>query len=407
MAGCWKGRVLQARHFWKVLLHPTTFRSGFSRVPGRLLGLFLWIVWLPAWGHSSSDSHLTLQVGSGRIDVVWQVALRDLDLVVGLDDDGDGRINDAELERHRVEAARHVAGKLAVRVDGVVAGLRGVGNSLVERLDGPYLEFRFVMDGVGDPSVLEVDYRLFEGLDPHHRGLMTVRHAGTEQLTIFDRSIPTQSFDVADPAPARAFLRYALKGVWHIWAGVDHLLFLSVLLLPAVGHWERSGAGWRPVNRLGEALVTVVKVVTAFTLAHSITLGVAVMGWFSPPSRWIETSIALSVLVAAANNLRPLVPERGWGLALGFGFLHGFGFAGGLMESGLLRVNRVLALAGFNVGVEAGQLAVVALVIPVLHGMRRWNGYRRWILGLGSALIGVLACFWVVERWFGVKWLPF
>src|SRR5262249_57911702 len=122
-------------------------------------------------------------------------------------------------------------------------------------------------------------------------------------------------------------LDYGHEGVWHIWTGYDHLLFLLSLLLPAV--FIRSAvAGWRwePANNFRAAFLDVVKVVTAFTLAHSVTLSLAALGFVSPPSRWIESAIALSVVLAALNNIWPLVHAGRWVIALCFGLVHGFGF---------------------------------------------------------------------------------
>ena len=142
----------------------------------------------------------------------------------------------------------------------------------------------------------------------------------------------------------------------------------------------------------------VIRLVTAFTLAHSITLSLAVLGWVRPASLWIEAGIAASVLLAAVNNLKPLVIRRLWLVTFGFGLLHGFGFAGALLQVGLPDRSRLSALLGFNVGVELGQLAVVAVLLPVLFVLGRKVWYPRWVMGLLSALVAVLAAYWLFER---------
>jgi hypothetical protein len=207
----------------------------------------------------------------------------------------------------------------------------------------------------------------------------------------------------------RTLADYAVEGTWHIWIGFDHVLFLLALLLPAVGRWQQRQ--WQPVPRLRDALVDVLGVVTAFTVAHSITLSLAALGLVALPSRLVESVIAFSVVLAALNNLRqPRVPPRASvriGIAFGFGLLHGFGFASVLADLGLPSGALVLALLGFNVGVELGQLAVVAVFLPLAYALRQTGFYRTGVLRVGSLLIAALAALWLVERALGLEFMPF
>ena len=192
--------------------------------------------------------------------------------------------------------------------------------------------------------------------------------------------------------------QYLLDGVWHIWIGYDHILFLLALLLPAV--LVHRGQRWEGVGRLGPAVTEVVKVVTAFTLAHSITLSLAALEVISLPSRLVESAIAASVVLAALNNLRGTIDRRRWVLAFMFGLIHGFGFASVLTDLGLPQGALVLALVGFNVGVEIGQLAIVAVFLPVAFALRSTVFYRVGVLKLGSILVALLAAWWFVQRAF-------
>ena len=199
----------------------------------------------------------------------------------------------------------------------------------------------------------------------------------------------------------RQFLSYGREGVWHIWIGYDHILFLLSLLLPAV--LLRAARHWLPVARFRDAFWDVFKIVTSFTVAHSITLSLAALGVISLPSRLVESAIAASVVLAALNNLLPVVSGRRWVVAFAFGLIHGFGFASVLAELGLPRDALVLALVGFNLGVEAGQLAIVAVFLPVIFWLRNTALYRRGILVGGSMLIMLLALVWLAERVFDLK----
>jgi hypothetical protein len=146
----------------------------------------------------------------------------------------------------------------------------------------------------------------------------------------------------------------------------------------------------------------VAKIVTAFTLAHLITLSLAALGIVSLPSRWIESAIAFSVVLDALNNLFPIVARGRWIAAFGFGLVHGFGFAGALQDLGLPSGSLALSLAGFNVGVEIGQLVIVAIFLPVAFALRSTWTYRRVLMAGGSAAIATMAGVWLIERAFEV-----
>jgi HupE/UreJ protein len=164
----------------------------------------------------------------------------------------------------------------------------------------------------------------------------------------------------------------------------------------------RRERAWQPVPSLKTALLGVLAVVTAFTLSHSITLSLAALDVVGLPSRLVESGIALSVLLAALNNVRPVVTRRGWLLAFGFGLVHGFGFASVLADLGLPRGALALALAGFNVGVELGQLSVVLAVVPLIYVLRQARFYRPGVLVGGSAAIAVVAGVWFIGRALGL-----
>ena len=181
-------------------------------------------------------------------------------------------------------------------------------------------------------------------------------------------------FDVDSPSRWRTFIEYLQAGIWHIWSGIDHLLFLLSLLLPAVlirrnGHWE-------PVTAARPAFFSILKVVTAFTLAHSITLSLAALNVVRLPSRLTESVIAASIIVAALNNIFPVVTDSRARIAFAFGLLHGFGFASVLADMGLPSGARLLSLLAFNLGIETGQLAVVLAVMPIVYALRSGALYR-------------------------------
>lgn len=183
-------------------------------------------------------------------------------------------------------------------------------------------------------------------------------------------------FALQKPWAERAFSFFQL-GMEHIFTGFDHLLFLLTLLLP--------GGEWR----------TYLKTVTAFTLAHSLTLSLSVLGIVSLPSQPVEVAIALSIAISALWNLRSRSSGRRWPLALGFGLIHGLGFAGALQERGVAGHDAALPLVSFNFGVEVGQVIVVLLALPVLWRLRDRRSVR---IGISLGTIAV-ALFWSWQRW--------
>lgn len=357
-----------------------------------------------AWAHKPSDSYLTLDLRGNRWQGQWDIALRDVDLVLGLDADGDGRITWGELRRRHADIAAWALARLQLSRGGQ-ACTTGPGAQLVdEHTDGAYTVLPFDISCPAAEGPLQLGYSLLAEQDATHRGLLRLQDsAGTHSL-VLDPTAPPQQVQLGQPADRGAtFVQFVREGVWHIWIGIDHVLFLLSLLLPAVLVWVRPG--WQPTSSQRAVLVDVAQVVTAFTAAHSITLTLAALGVVGLPSALVESAIAASVVLAALNNLLPRWQGRRWPMAFGFGLVHGFGFASVLADLALPSDALVLSLVAFNVGVELGQLAVVAVFVPLAFAVRGTAFYRRVVLQGGSCVIAALAAVWFAERAFGVALL--
>jgi hypothetical protein len=278
------------------------------------------------------------------------------------------------------------------------------GHRLDTHTDGPYLVLDVRANCGGAPGAVELTYGLLFDVDPTHRGLLKLSIGATTHAALFAPGSASARFDTSSSA-WRTLLDFLRDGVAHIWAGYDHLLFLCSLLLPAVV--VRRGSRWEPSAGLRPVLLDVLRTVTAFTVAHSITLGLAALEVVQLPSRLVESAIAFSVVLAAINNIVCVVDRRRWLVALVFGLVHGFGFASVLSGLELREGDRVLALLGFNLGVEAGQLAIVFALLPVLYVLRATGFYRRAILTTGSCAIAALAAVWLVERSLDLRLGPF
>ena len=404
------------------------WRPGAARDTGRLgatarvvvLALLLGAA-AGAWAHKPSDAYLRWQVDGATVEQRVDVALRDLDRELALDTDGDAVLRWGEV-RSRWDAIAGLAHDgVRWQADGRdCVPQRATPPALDRHVDGVYAVLRQRFVCTAPVRQLEVDYRLFDGRDATHRGLarvdaggaattaVLVPGAGPQRLVVgaagtaaaatasaLTLTTPTTAAPAAPAASANVLL-FLREGLQHIAGGLDHLLFLATLL--AVVGSRREGARWVPDVRRGAAWRDTLQLVTAFTLSHSLTLGLAAAGVLAPPSRWVETMIALSVLAAAVDNLRPFVPGPRWAMVSVFGLVHGFGFAGPLQDLGLQRGALALPLLGFNLGVELGQLAVVALLLPVGRLLRARPALRARLVRAGSAGVALLALGWTLQR---------
>ena len=366
-----------------------------------ILAAWVCCVSLLAQAHKPSDSYLSLQVQEQQIEGQWDIALRDLDFVIGLDADGNGELTWDEVRAKHKEIAAYALARLSVSSDSGLCPATVREQLIDDHTDGAYSVLRFTALCADKVRTLAVEYRLLFDVDPQHKGLLRLQHRELTSTAIFSPDTANQKFTLAEPDRIKQFGEFLKTGVWHIWIGFDHILFLLSLLLPAVLIWaERK---WRAAPNFKSAFIDVFKIVTAFTVAHSITLTLATFQVIALPSRWVESAIALSVIVAALNNIFPVVIARRWIAAFGFGLIHGFGFASVLADLGLPQNSLLLALVGFNIGVELGQLAIVAVFLPLAYAARESWFYRRLVLIGGSALVVLVAAVWFAERAFNLK----
>jgi hypothetical protein len=364
-----------------------------------MLALCAWVA-APAMAHKASDSYLVLQVQGREVAGQWDVALRDIDFAIGLDANGDGDIAWGEVQARHADIAAWALGRLKLERGGDCA-LQVAEHLVDNHTDGAYAVLRLTGTCPSGSQTLALDYRLLFDIDQLHRGLLRLEVDGVSQTSVLGPDSGVLKVKAGETSRLAQFGAYLVEGTFHIWIGFDHVLFLLSLLLPAVlVHESRR---WTGVGSFRAALTEVLWVVTAFTVAHSITLSIAALQIVGLPSRLVESAIAASVALAAANNLWPVVERRRWLVAFGFGLIHGFGFASVLTELGLPKDALVLSLLGFNVGVEIGQLVIVTCFLPVAYLLRNTRLYRKGVFVGGSTLILLLALVWLAERVFNLK----
>lgn len=300
-------------------------------------------------------------------------------VVPDLDPDRDGSVSEAELEGAEAALADAVVGGLEVR--STTGSCRGeIGRVALAEPDGVIVRATYLCPAANDVRTLRLG--LLASLSLGHRHLARVTAGDADSSSVlFERSpellLALSPRAAVDRPVAWPFVRL---GIEHIVTGYDHLIFLLGLVL------------------VGGRLRSLLLVVTAFTVAHSISLGLAVLGIWAPSPRVVEPAIALSIAYVGVENWFVRNAARRWLLTFPFGLVHGFGFAGALAEISLPKHQVPLALASFNVGVEAGQIATLGLVLPTLL----WLGHRPWFAARGvrtvSAAIALAGLAFFVAR---------
>jgi hypothetical protein len=370
--------------------------------------LLMTLCWAPAAvAHSSSNSYLVLTAPDGQLSLRADIHLRDVDLIFDLDHDRDGQVTWGETQARSAELKTWLGQGIALSASGQGCTLGDADLQASQHADGMYLSALWTPVCMGLTDVtqasLALRYDLIFAQDNLHRGLLKVDLPGNQSSALLSPERPEAQVSAADSSAWRVFGRYVIEGVWHIWIGIDHIAFLlSLLVLAPLQSSRQRVVHWQAAKQARPVVLDVLAVVTAFTVAHSITLGLTITGWLTPPADLVEPAIALSVVLAALNNLLGFSALQRWRLALVFGLVHGFGFASVLLDLGLPTSSLLAALGGFNIGVELGQLTIVGVFLPLAWALRRTRFYRWGVVTGGSVVIVVLGVFWTLQR---IGWL--
>jgi hypothetical protein len=343
-------------------------------------------------------------------------------VIASIDGNGDGVLSKAEQWAY----AERVLGDLSLTVDGNGVRLKLVSvdfpgiEEMKEGLGEIQIEFTAELPRGGPNRKLifenhhqtRIAAYLVNCLVPRDPDIRIVAQSRNEQQSYYELNYVQADADgPSGPAPLKwltvargwmggvGFASLFCLGMRHIAEGTDHLLFLLVLLLPAP--LIASGSRWAGIAGGRHSLLRILKIVTAFTIGHSITLALAALGLVRVPSRPIEVLIAVSILVSSIHAFRPLLPGKEAGIAAFFGLIHGLAFAATLGELGLGRWERVAGILAFNLGIETMQMVVVAATMPSLVLMSRTRAYPSLRIG-GALFAGFASVGWIAERLFGV-----
>ncbi|MDQ7017282.1 MAG: HupE/UreJ family protein [Gammaproteobacteria bacterium] len=352
--------------------------------------------------HKLSDSYLTIDLRGSENhqsswSLRWDVSLLDLDAELSLDHNLDRQLTWGELRLHQTAIVAYLQSRLSIESDNRLCQLQVVAYQLEEHSDGPYLSLSFLPSCDAPKNSFLVNYQLFFDQNPTHRGLLNLLTERDSQLYLFS---PNNARQRLSPQLEYSWLTqvkaYFPEGVWHIWIGYDHLLFLFTLILPVVARIRTAAKD--QAHSTVHFFIDTIKIVTAFTVAHSITLVSTSMQWLVLPGNWVEMAIAASITVAALHNIRPILPGSRWSIAFILGLIHGFGFANVLLDLGAEGSSFIGALLGFNLGIEFGQLWVVVGVFVLFMLLARLSLLSQKIVPIGSSLAAVMGVYWLVQR---------
>ena len=356
-----------------------------------------------AQAHSSSNSYIIFSTQNQSSVLRADINFRDVDLVFDLDQNKDGKVSWGETLAKTAEIQAWLEQGIQLNTTSQKCSMTQMNMKASDHADGTYLSVEWAVACSGaaqeGPTGLKLRYSLLFDQDNLHRALVKIDLPDSQSSAILSPERPEVSLTKANDSLTHVLARYLIEGVWHIWIGVDHILFLlSLLILAFLEPTRKSVIHWPAVKNVKTSVLDVLNVVTAFTLAHSITLGLTIFKWLEPSADFIEPVIALSVVAAALNNLLGWAALRRWQLAFAFGLVHGFGFANVLLDLGLPSDQLAIALGGFNLGVELGQISIVLVFLPLAWTLRHTIFYR-WVVVVGGSLaIAALGLIWTLQR---------
>lgn len=339
-----------------------------------------------ASAHQMTLSYVNIMEAGGKVSADIKAPFLDLEVALGVDQNLDGRITWGEAKRNLDRIAAYVLGRTKLSAGGECTLTRKAATPVEQSGEG-YLSLVVTVACPDAKAPIQVASTLFLEVDPTARVLVSSRKGSEERTFVLGaKDVTATPLDAG--GEQAGILSYVIEGVNHLFGGPDHMLFLLVLIIPAI----------YSSNSLRSVAIAVLLPITGFTLGHALTLTSAASGLIRPPAQLVETLIAATILLTAIDNVKPFIPGPRSGVAFAFGLIHGFGFASALGALDLSGWQMAGALLGFNIGIETGQAVLALAVCPILFLIRKpAQRYRVMPLGV-SVLAGAMAVFWIAER---------
>jgi len=372
--------------------------------------ILLFLALTNTYAHSPDQSYIFLKIYDTSIDGRFEMTIKDANKLYGYSHP-DSMITHENLAQFIPQLQDYVKENIRISVEQSFFNLTFTTHDILKTSAGVFIliDFHIAKNLTEIPTNLSVEYSILFDVDESHEGFLVIEHYWKGSLfnnegyisLVFTSDERSKVLDLTNSSMMRGFVGVVKQGIKHIWIGIDHILFIIALILPSV--MVRRKEKWEAVSSFKPALFYLVKIISLFTIAHSITLSIAAMGIFEMQSRLVESIIAISIAFAAIDIIFPIFRGRiGW-VVFGFGLFHGFGFASVLRQLGILGEHMAISLFGFNLGVEIGQLVVIAFVFPVLFIIRNMPVYRVAVLRVGAMFLIIVALYWFVERAFDIE----
>jgi hypothetical protein len=344
-----------------------------------------------AYAHQTSLSYVSVVDRGGAVTTDVKMSFLDLEVAAGVDQDYDGKITWGEAKASLDRLSAYAKSRTTLTAGGPCRLERSFAEP--ETLNGEgYLVLRFDVRCPDAAAPVQVGSTIFLEIDPTSRVLVSSRTGGKAETYVLGlaeqrAAAPLQQGERSG-GQQTSFLSYFEEGVSHLFGGQDHVLFLLVLIIPAL----YVGGG------LKSTAIALLLPITGFTLGHALTLTSAASGLIRPPMQIVEALIAVTILMTAIDNVKAFIPGPRSLVAFVFGLIHGFGFAGALGALDVSGWQMATALLGFNLGIEAGQAALALAAAPLLYLVRQ-PARRFHLMPLGvSMLAGAMAIYWIIER---------
>lgn len=366
-----------------------------------------------AEAHASRENYVWVNVEKDHVSGRFEINKKDLEEKLGIDLGGpEGSVQD-RIVATAPDVQAFIRDNFSLAYNGEEKVIQFLESGLINE-QGRFAQYHYRVDGVPENDLVLVRNTIFlskEHLrdDPLHRSLVLVDHNeyrgldfGNENTAlVFSPQLQEAELNVADPPDILFWKNFFRQGLLHIWIGLDHMLFLFVLLLTAV-LMRREGV-WEAAPRFTDAFINALKIIVILGVSHSIALVLAVFGVVDIPSAPVEAIIALSIAVIALNNVFYFFKSYTWLVIFVFGLVHGLGFAGALGDLQFRSVDIKKVLLLFNAGVEVGQVVVIFLLLPVLFYLRKYRAYRQIAMPVLSLAAAVVSSYWVGSRvgWWG------
>jgi len=373
-----------------------------------LIGLLSLLIAPGLMAHAPQENYVWLNVEDSAISGRFELNIKDVNDKLGIDVDAAGETRDAGVKATAAAVQDYLRTNFSlvdsageIEYEFLEPGVFVEGNAFLQY---PFETTRLPVDNnltVNNSVWVTPDYLKSDIL---HRSVLVMEHNKSldkefgegNVATVFGPKKLSQEIDLANPGTILEWKDFLYQGVLHIAIGWDHILFILVLLLTVVVRYENGK--WVPVDGFKTAFINTLKIVTLFTIAHSITLSLAALGLINMPDALVESVIAFSILAVALNNIFPRFAAHSWILVFCFGLFHGLGFATVMQDLPFRNgfIERILVM--FNVGVEVGQLAIVAVAFPILYWLRKQKFYHLAVVSSVSVVAIMVSAYWIAER---------